>query len=456
MGSHGSAGTADGHAARTEPCFYIKAKQENVMPSLCVIGLQWGDEGKGKVVDLLAEDADIVVRFQGGSNAGHTVVVDGRKFVLHLLPSGILRRGCVCALGNGVVIDPVQLVKEIEGIEKEGIAVGERLLVSNRAQVVMPYHKMLDAAMEKARADACLGTTLRGIGPCYADKAGRGGVRIADLVSPVSLRKALERNIPQVNRVLHQGYGGEGLTVDKVWDEYVPYGERLRPYVRELASYLNRALGDGRRVLFEGAQGALLDVDFGTYPFVTSSNTATGSVCTGTGVPPSRIERVLGVMKAYTTRVGAGPFPTEILGEQGERLRERGKEYGATTGRPRRCGWFDAVLTRYAAMISGASAVALTKLDVLDSARTLRVCTGYRCDGREIREVPADVESLERCEPVYQDVPGWQRETSRLTKYDELPIEAKSYVKLLAELVGVPVEIISVGQDRQHTIRVVP
>lgn len=424
------------------------------MSTVCVVGLQWGDEGKGKVVDLLAEEADIVVRFQGGSNAGHTVVIDGRKFVLHMIPSGILRPGCVSALGNGVVIDPIQWAAEIDELGKQGVSVEGRLLISNRAQVVMPYHKKLDAAMEKARGDASIGTTLRGIGPCYVDKVGRLGVRVADLVNPASFRKVLERILPSVNRVVHQGFGCPEVKADEILAEYSPFGDRMRPFVADVALYLNQAIARDKRVLFEGAQGSLLDVDFGTYPFVTSSNTSVASASIGTGVPPHRIQSVLGVLKAYTTRVGQGPLPTELKDATGEMLRQRGKEFGATTGRPRRCGWFDGVVARFSAMINGVTGLALTKLDVLDNRETIPVCVGYRLNGKRLEEIPADSGDFEACEPIYKEFPGWLQETSPLTEYKQLPSKAKSYVQALSDLVGAPLEIISVGQDRRTTIRI--
>ncbi|MBI2195090.1 MAG: adenylosuccinate synthase [Planctomycetes bacterium] len=424
------------------------------MPTLCVVGLQWGDEGKGKVVDLLAEEADIVVRFQGGSNAGHTVVIDGQKFILHILPSGILRPNCLSILGNGVVIDPIQWAAEVDDLQQKGVTVHGRLLVSNRAQVVMPYHKKLDAALEEARGDASLGTTLRGIGPCYVDKVGRLGVRVADLVHPTAFRGVLERTLPAVNRVLHRGFGLPEMTAAEILQEVGSCGDRLRPFVADVAQVLHRALAEEKRVLFEGAQGSLLDVDFGTYPFVTSSNTSVACAASGSGVPPSRIQDVIGVVKAYSTRVGQGPLITELRNETGEKLRQRGGEFGATTGRPRRCGWFDGVVTRYSAMINGVTRLALTKLDVLDHLDTIPVCVGYRLRGTLLQELPADIDSLEHCEPVYRDLPGWLRETSSITEFSELPAPARSYVQAVSDLVGAPIEIISVGRDRRHTIRV--
>ena len=424
------------------------------MATICVIGMQWGDEGKGKIVDLLAEDADIVVRFQGGSNAGHTVVVEGKQFILHLLPSGILREDCISVLGNGVVIDPVQLSSEIDEIEGEGIPVNGRLMVSNRAHVVMPYHKKLDAAMEKARGEASLGTTLRGIGPCYAEKVSRSGVRIGDLVNPTSFRRVLETNLPGVNRILHGAYGEDRLTVDEVLDEYASSGEKLKPYVRDVAHYLNGAVGEDKDILFEGAQGSLLDLDFGTYPYVTSSNTNSANAAIGSGIPANKLQKIIGVMKAYTTRVGAGPFQTELTDATGDFLREQGKEYGATTGRPRRCGWLDSVVIRLAARINGLSSLAVTRLDILDELAELNICTHYRCKGERIEHFPTDLKILEACEPVYEIFPGWQRPTSGIRRLKDLPDNARHYLDRIVELTRTPISLVSVGPDRDETIAV--
>ncbi|MDP6356411.1 MAG: adenylosuccinate synthase [Planctomycetota bacterium] len=432
----------------------MSANENNGSPStVCVIGLQWGDEGKGKIVDLLAEGVDLVVRFQGGSNAGHTVVIEGDEYILHLLPTGLLRQQTDCVLGNGMVIDPVQFADEIDELKRDGVDVSERLFVSNRAQIVMPYHKQLDAAMEKARGESSIGTTLRGIGPCYLDKVARNGVRAGDLINPAAFRAVLERNLPYVNRLLHKGYGEPEVLVDEVIEEYTPLAGRMEPFVVDTAIYLNREIDSGKSVMFEGAQGSLLDVDFGTYPFVTSSNTSAAAASIGTGVPPSKIQNVIGVLKAYTTRVGAGPFPTELLDNTGETLRSVGGEFGATTGRPRRCGWFDAVITRYTSMISGVTGVAITKLDVLDKFEALQVCVAYDLDGQRIDEVPADAESLAACTPIYEEFPGWQTETSGMTQYSQLPDNAKSYIETLSRLVNVPIEVVSVGKDRRNSIR---
>jgi adenylosuccinate synthase len=431
------------------------ANENNGSPStVCIIGLQWGDEGKGKIVDLLAENVDLVVRFQGGSNAGHTVVIEGDEYILHLLPTGLLRRQTTCVLGNGMVIDPIQFAKEIDELKADGVDVSDRLFVSNRAQIVMPYHRQLDIAMEKARGESSIGTTLRGIGPCYLDKVARNGVRAGDLINPKAFRAVLERNLPYVNRLLHKGYDEPEVSIEAVIEEYTPFAERMKPFVMETAGYLNRAIDEGKSVMFEGAQGSLLDVDFGTYPFVTSSNTSAAAASIGTGVPPRKILNVLGVLKAYTTRVGAGPFPTELIDETGETLRSVGGEFGATTGRPRRCGWFDAVITQYTSMISGVTGLAITKLDVLDQFETLQICVAYDLDGKRVEEVPADAESLAACIPIYEEFPGWKTDTSGMTEYSQLPDNAKSYIETLSRLVNVPVEVVSVGKDRRNSIRV--
>ena len=422
------------------------------MPSLCVVGMQWGDEGKGKLIDCLAAEADVVVRYQGGSNAGHTVVVDGQKTVLHLVPSGILHDGCLCVIGNGVVVDPEGILEEIAGLTARGVTVGDNLLISDRAQVVMPYHKVLDAASEDAKGEAKLGTTLRGIGPCYVDKVSRVGIRMVDLVKPAALEARLRRNVEAANRILQGVYGREPLDPAPMLEQYLAYGDRLRPHVADTITYLHRALADGRKMLFEGAQGALLDIDFGTYPYLTSSNASACGVPAGTGVPPSQINAVLGVVKAYTTRVGEGPFPTEMHGEAGEAMRKAGNEYGATTGRPRRCGWLDAVALRYALAVSGATGVAITKLDVLDSQPTLRICTRYRHDGQMHQAFPSDLDVLEHCEPQYEEMPGWLSQTSEAKHIAELPDAARAYLDRIGELLGVPIQIVSVGHDRSQTI----
>lgn len=422
------------------------------MPSMCVVGMQWGDEGKGKLIDYLSAQADVVVRYAGGSNAGHTVVVNGEKTVLHLLPSGILHPRCLCVIGNGVVVDPAEVLEEIALVESRGAAVGDNLLISDRAQVVMPYHKVLDKLAEETKGAGRLGTTLRGIGPCYADKASRTGLRMVDLVRPRALRERLEATLPLVNRVLERVYGHEPLSLEAILDEYGAYGERLRRFVGDSVSRLHQAFAEGRKVLFEGAQGSMLDLDFGTYPFLTSSNASVCGVPAGTGVPPRLVGGVLGVVKAYTTRVGAGPFPTEAHGEVGERLRENGGEYGATTGRPRRCGWLDAVALRYAMAINGTDRLAITKLDVLDDQPTLKVCTAYRLGGRACKAFPSDLEALAACEPQYEELPGWQCSTAEARRLEDLPAATRRYLRRIEELLGVPIGIVSVGNQRHQTI----
>ncbi|MBM4041399.1 MAG: adenylosuccinate synthase [Planctomycetes bacterium] len=424
------------------------------MPSLCVVGMQWGDEGKGKLIDYLAAQADVVARYAGGANAGHTVVVNGQKTVLHLLPSGILHKDCLCVVGNGVVVDPGEILEEIALVESHGATVGENLLISDRAQVVMPYHKVLDKVAEAAKGAGKLGTTLRGIGPCYADKASRTGIRMVDLVRPDAFRARLEETLPFVNRLLEQVYGHEALAFDAILAEYTGYGDRLRRFVGDSVTALHRAFGAGKKVLFEGAQGSMLDIDFGTYPFLTSSNASVCGVPAGTGVPPRLVGSVLGVVKAYTTRVGAGPFPTEIHGELGDRIRENGGEFGATTGRPRRCGWLDAVALRYALAINGTDHLAITKLDVLDDQPTLKVCTAYRHGDRVYDTFPSDLAVLGDCEPQYEELAGWQRDITGAQGIEDLPAPALAYLNRIEELLGVPIGIVSVGNERRQTILV--
>ncbi len=424
------------------------------MPSLCVVGMQWGDEGKGKLIDYLAAQADVVARYAGGANAGHTVVVNGQKTVLHLLPSGILHKDCLCVVGNGVVVDPGEILDEIALVESHGATVGENLLISDRAQVVMPYHKVLDKVTEAAKGAGKLGTTLRGIGPCYADKASRTGIRMVDLVRPEIFKARLGETLPFVNRLLEQVYGHEALSFDAILAEYGGYGERLRRFVGDSVTALHRAFAEGKKVLFEGAQGSMLDIDFGTYPFLTSSNASVCGVPAGTGVPPRLVRSVLGVVKAYTTRVGAGPFPTELHGELGDRIREKGGEFGATTGRPRRCGWLDAVALRYALAINGTDHLAITKLDVLDDQPTLKVCTAYRHGDRVYDTFPSDLAVLGDCEPQYEEVPGWQRDITGAEGLDDLPAPALAYLNRIEELLGVPIGIVSVGNERRQTILV--
>ncbi len=418
----------------------------------CVIGMQWGDEGKGKVIDLLSKDFDIVVRAQGGSNAGHTVVIGDEEFILHLIPSGILRDSVTCVIGNGVVVDPEQLLTEIAELQGRNVEVAGKLLVSDRAQVVMPYHKALDAAREKALGDGKLGTTLRGIGPAYAEKVAREGVRMCDLIDPQKCRTALQHHIPLVNKLLQNVYEEEPVDPTEVADWAVRNGEAIRHLVGDTVEFLNDAVRTSRSILCEGAQGSLLDVDFGTYPFCTSSNASAGGMSTGTGLAPKELGTVIGVLKAYTTRVGTGPFPTELNDEIGGRLRERGREFGATTGRPRRCGWFDAVATRYTSMINGVDELAVTKLDVLEGIDPLKICVAYEIDGRQVETFPARASALAAAQPVYIEMPGWHGETAKDNSTDSLCPEAAAYVEKLCELVGAPARIISIGSERGQTL----
>ena len=419
-----------------------------------LVGAQWGDEGKGKVIDFLTEEADVVIRYQGGSNAGHTVVVGDKKYVLHLVPSGILHEGKHCVIGNGVVMDPFDLMRELEQVASWGFDLKGRFHISERAQMVMQWHRALDRAEEDARpAGGKIGTTGRGIGPAYAAKVGRFGVRVGDLLKP-NFQDIVRAQVTEANVKL-RALGALALDPEEMVRLYAPVVTALVPYVTDTIQYLHEGLEKGRSLLFEGAQATMLDIDFGTYPFVTSSNPTAGGACTGAGVPPRAIDRVIGVLKLYTTRVGEGPFPTELLDADGETLRRRGGEFGATTGRPRRCGWFDAVVGRYAQRVNGVDYWAMTKLDVLDEFPVVRICTGYRReDGFVYTTVPADLDALARCEPVYEDLPGWQCETSHVTSWDELPENAKRYVNRVLELVGGKLGILSVGPARETTLRI--
>jgi adenylosuccinate synthase len=417
-----------------------------------IVGAQWGDEGKGKIVDLLSEKADIVARYQGGANAGHTVVISGEKFILHLIPSGILQPNTICVIGNGVVIDPAALLHEIDLLVKKGIQVRGRLLISHRAHLVMPYHKLLDQSKEETEAQKKIGTTGRGIGPAYVDKAHRMGIRIVDLLEAKTLKEKICQNLSEKNAILSAVYGKAPIDAEAILQEYRRFDEQIDPYVTDVSRYLHQAIADDKNILCEGAQGALLDVDFGTYPFVTSSNPTSGGACTGLGIGPTKINQVLGVIKAYTTRVGMGPFPTEIQDGVSEQLRELGHEYGATTGRPRRCGWFDAVVANYAAQINGVDAWALTKLDVLDTFAEIKLCVGYRYRSTELKTLPAEIHILENCEPVYETFPGWQCSTANARRLDDLPRQAREYLKAIEQITATPIRLISVGSDREQTI----
>ncbi|HEY0368531.1 MAG TPA: adenylosuccinate synthase [Chthoniobacterales bacterium] len=420
------------------------------MANTILVGAQWGDEGKGKIIDVLTAKADIVVRSQGGNNAGHTVIHREQKYILHLIPSGILRRGKTCVIGNGVVIDPIALVGEIEGLRKLGIAVGKNLLISDCAHLVLPYHRVLDEQRELLKGRAKIGTTKRGIGPAYGDKAARTGLRISDLVQPELFSKKLQVKMRENNSIL-QALGAKPISFREVNDAYLAAGEVLQPFVTNTVVWLHRALQKNKSILFEGAQGTFLDIDHGTYPYVTSSNTTAGGACTGSGVPPHRMDVVLGVVKAYTTRVGEGSLPTEDA-TLGDMLHEMGREFGATTGRPRRCGWFDAVAARYAAMINGIDELAITNLDGLDTVDPIRVCVGYRLNGKRLDVPPCDAAHLEQCEPIYEELPGWKTPTSKAKKFSDLPKAARAYVNRLAGLTNAKLTIVSVGPARGQTI----
>jgi adenylosuccinate synthase len=414
-----------------------------------VLGAQWGDEGKGKIVDMLTPHFSVVARYQGGHNAGHTVYVQGIKFVLHLIPSGILHPGVVCVIGNGVVIDPQALFKEVDELARSGIVVDGRLRISEKAHLILPYHRELDVLSEARRGERKIGTTSRGIGPAYEDKIGRRGIRVCDVLGDrAALAEEVRENVSARNRII------KDTTLDwkPVFDRLVADGERMRPWVADVSLLLHETMARGEAVLFEGAQATLLDIDHGTYPFVTSSNASVGGICTGLGVPPRAIGGVLGVAKAYTTRVGEGPLPTELAGDLADRLRESGQEYGASTGRPRRCGWYDAVVVRYSARINGLDAVALTKLDVLDGLPEVMICTGYRTPAGTLTEFPADLRLLSGAEPIYERMPGWSSPVKGATRFDALPGEAQRYIRRLEEVSGVACAVISTGSDRSETI----
>src|SRR5881296_1966697 len=418
------------------------------MANTILVGAQWGDEGKGKIIDVLTGQADIVVRTQGGNNAGHTVFIGKQKYVLHLVPSGILRKRKVCVIGNGVVIDPVALVAEMDGLRQLGVNIDKNLLISDCAHLVLPYHRILDEQRELRRGR--IGTTKRGIGPAYGDKAARTGLRMSDLMQPIVFSKKLQAKIIENNRIL-QALGAKPISFRDVNETYLAAGKRLRPYVTNTVVYLHRAMDRGKQILFEGAQGTFLDIDHGTYPYVTSSNTTAGGACTGTGVPPHRMDRVVGVMKAYSTRVGDGPLPTEDA-QFAKRLHEMGREFGATTGRARRCGWFDAVATHYATMINGIDELAITNLDGLDEMERISICVGYRLNGRRLDVPPCDSAQWNNCEPIYETMPGWSESTRSARKFADLPKRARDYLKRISALTGAKLTIVSVGPTRAETI----
>src|ERR1051325_895274 len=420
------------------------------MANTILIGAQWGDEGKGKIIDVLTSRADIVVRSQGGNNAGHTVIHRGTKYVFHLIPSGILRRAKMCVIGNGVVIDPIALVAEMDGLRKLGIKIESNLLISDCAHLVLPYHRLIDQQRELRKGHVKIGTTKRGIGPAYGDKAARTGLRISDLMQPILFSKKLQAKIRENNSIL-AALGAEPISFREVNESYLAAGEKLRPYIINTVVYLHRAMERGKQILFEGAQGTFLDIDHGTYPYVTSSNTTAGGACTGTGVPPHRMDRVVGVMKAYSTRVGEGALPTED-DQFAQRLHNLGREFGATTGRKRRCGWFDAVATRYARMINGIDEIAVTNLDGLDDVDPIRVCVAYRLNEKRLDVPPCDASQLANCEPVYEEVRGWNACTHAARKFSQLPSAARKYVRYISELTGAKLSMVSVGPARGETI----
>ena len=421
------------------------------MATAMVLGTQWGDEGKGKIVDYLAQKADVVIRSQGGNNAGHTVVADGQSFALRLLPSGILFSEKTCIIGNGGVVNPEVLLEEIDGMVKKGVTIS-KLEVSTRAHVIMPYHIRIDEEDEKLRGDDKIGTTKNGIGPCYADKINRVGIRIGDLMDRDVFYQKLKTNLELKNRLFATYYNCEGFEFEEIFTKYTALAERIRPYVKDTEYSANQYIKEGKKVLFEGAQATMLDLDHGTYPFVTSSNPTAGGACVGSGVGPRMMSNIIGVVKAYTTRVGAGPFPAEQSNKIGEYLRETGHEFGTVTGRSRRCGWFDSVVVRYAAMLNSLDYLAITRLDILDGLDTINICKGYMYKGIELKEYPESLNILQDVEPVYEELPGWKTDISGCKSYDELPENARYYVERISQLVGVPLGIVSVGPDRSQTI----
>lgn len=421
------------------------------MPNIVVLGLQWGDEGKGKIVDMLAERFDIIARYQGGHNAGHTVKFQGKKFVLHLIPSGIFHPGKQCVIGNGVVVDPEALLAEMRDLRQQGVEdIEGRLFISTRAHVIMPYHRFLDRSQEQELGEKKIGTTGRGIGPAYESKMARSGIVISDLLHENVLREKVGKNLQRIGRIYQES--SPELAYEQICEMYLKCGELLRPYIIDCSLFLHRAMKAGKQILCEGAQGVMLDVDHGTYPYVTSSSTSVGGVFTGLGISPTKIDAVVGVIKAYTTRVGSGAFPTELFDETGDLLRKRGVEYGATTGRPRRCGWFDAVVGKYAVRLNGVSMLAMMKLDILDTFATIRVCTGYEYRGEVITELPMFPEALEECTPFYEEHEGWQQSTEGIAAYENLPAKAQAYLNRLSELLEANIAIISTGAERDQTI----
>lgn len=422
------------------------------MPNVIVVGSQWGDEGKGKIVDFLSKKADVVARYQGGHNAGHTVVINDDKFILHIIPSGILYGDKTCIVGNGVVVEPAALIREISGLKDRGINVGRNFLISNNAHIIMPYHITLDIEKEKALGKKSIGTTGRGIGPAYVDKMARVGLRAGDLLQPEVFKEKLTANLSTVNFLLENLYRAPRFDTEDIYHTYMGYTEKLSEYIADTDVYINKMMSENKNILCEGAQGTLLDIDHGTYPFVTSSNPVAGGACIGLGISPTKISRVLGVTKAYTTRVGGGPFPTEISDDLGETIREKGGEYGATTGRPRRCGWLDMVILRHAAMINGFTGIALTKLDILDGIEKIRICTSYNYNGSPIDIFPKALNIFENCEPIYTELEGWNESTIGIKDQNKLPKTARTYIQTIESMLGVEVQIISTGQRRDELI----
>lgn len=420
------------------------------MSSVVVVGTQWGDEGKGKITDFLSEHAEAIARYQGGNNAGHTIVFDGTKYKLHLIPSGIFYSEKICVIGNGMVIDPKALVEELNYLHGYGVST-ENLRISNRAHLILPYHLKLDALEEESKGANKIGTTKKGIGPAYMDKAARTGIRVADLLEPDEFKLKLERNLKEKNRLFEKVYETEGFKAEEILEEYLKYGEEIAPYVCDTSVVLNDALDGGRRVLFEGAQAVMLDIDQGTYPFVTSSNPVAGGVTIGAGIGPTKITHVLGVAKAYTTRVGDGPFPSELPGEIGDRIRDAGNEYGTTTGRPRRVGWFDSVVVRHARRVSGITDLSVNSLDVLTGIDSIKICVAYKYKGKDLEEFPASLNVLAECVPVYEEMPGWQEDITGAKNLDDLPDNARHYLERITELTGISLSIFSVGPDRSQT-----
>lgn len=421
------------------------------MPNIVIVGLQWGDEGKGKIIDLLAKDADYIVRYQGGNNAGHTVVANGKSRIFHLIPSGILHKDKVCLIGNGVVIDPEALLEELKNLEKEAVDFKKRLKISSQAHVIFPYHRILDGLRESKRR-LKIGTTGRGIGPCYVDKAARCGIRIGDLFNPVIFTQKLKDNLLEKNEIFRKVFKHKGFKFKDIYKQYSGFARKLKPYICNAPLVLAQAQEEGKSILFEGAQGAFLDIDFGTYPFVTSSSTTAGGACIGAGIPVTKIDKVIGVVKAYTTRVGEGPFVTEFKPPLNALIREKGREFGATTGRPRRCGWFDNVMVKFSCLINGVSEAAVMKLDVLDELKTIKICTAYKYRGKVFDEFPYDLEVLTRARPIYEELPGWQENINSVRYYAELPMNARRYLDRLQELLRIKISYISVGSNREETI----